>query len=119
MITPMNTVYGISNCDTVKRARTWMDAHQVPYQFHDFKKQGVPDDALDRWLLSAGWETLLNRRGTTWRQLDEATRATVTDSASAKAVLLAHPSLIKRPVVDWETPSRLTVGFDAEIWAAF
>lgn len=115
----MTTVYGIPNCDTVKQARTWLDEHKVPYRFHDFKKQGVPEDALDRWLSSAGWETLVNRRGTTWRRLDEDTRASVTDADSARKVLLAHASLIKRPVVEWETPSRFTVGFDAAVWSTF
>ncbi len=115
----MTKVYGIANCDTVKRARTWLDQHKVPYQFHDFKKQGVPQDALDRWLGSAGWEALLNRRGTTWRQLDPATRVMVTGTASARDVLRAHASLIKRPVVEWSTPLRLTVGFDAELWSTF
>jgi len=119
MMMPMNTVYGIPNCDTVKRARSWLDEHKVLYQFHDFKKQGVPEEALDRWLNSAGWETLVNRRGTTWRQLDEASRAAVTDMKSAKVVLLAHASLIKRPVVEWQRPPRVTVGFDASIWATF
>lgn len=116
---PMNKVYGISNCDTVKRARSWLDAHNVPYQFHDFKKLGVPEDALDRWLSSAGWETLVNRRGTTWRQLDEVTRAAVTGAGSARSVLLEHPSLIKRPVIEWQAPQRLTVGFDADFWSTF
>jgi len=112
-------VYGIPNCDTVKKARIWLDAHKVPYQFHDFKKQGVPEDALDRWLRSAGWEALVNRRGTIWRQLDEATRASVTDADSARPVLLVHASLIKRPVVEWKKSPRITVGFDANVWSTF
>lgn len=119
MMLRMNTVYGIPNCDTVKRARTWLDEHKLLYRFHDFKKQGVPEDALNRWLASVGWEALLNRRGSTWRQLDEATRAAVTGPNSARKVLLAHASLIKRPVVEWETPARLSVGFDAAAWATF
>ncbi len=114
----MNSVYGIANCDTVKRARAWLDGQGVAYRFHDFKKQGVPAEALDRWLAAAGWEALVNRRGTTWRRLDEATRGTVVDAASARAALLAHPSLIRRPVVEWEAPAGLTVGFDAAAWDA-
>lgn len=118
-MTPMNTVYGISNCDTVKRARIWLDGHDVPYRFHDFKKLGVPEAALDQWLSEVGWEVLVNRRGTTWRQLDDVTRASVIDTASARVVLLAHASLIKRPVVEWNTASRITVGFDTDLWATF
>ncbi len=113
----MINLYGIPNCDTVKRARTWLDTQQLPYQFHDFKKLGVPEAALDQWLAALGWEPLVNRRGTTWRQLEEAERAAVVDAASARAALRAHPSLVKRPVVDWGA-GRFTVGFDAEAWQA-
>jgi arsenate reductase len=112
------TLYGIPNCDTVRRARAWLDAHGVPCRFHDFRTQGVPEAELDRWLAAPGWEALVNRRGTTWRQLDEATRAGVTDAASARAVLLAHPSLVKRPVVDWGPGRETTIGFDAARWEA-
>lgn len=117
MMAAMNILYGIPHCDTVKKARAWLAEHGVAYQFHDFKKQGVPESALDRWLAHAGWEALVNRRGTTWRQLDEATRSTILDAASARTVLLAHPSLIKRPVVEWQASSEVTVGFDAAAWA--
>jgi Spx/MgsR family transcriptional regulator len=112
------TLFGIPNCDTVKRARTWLDTHGVAYQFHDFKKQGVPEAALDRWLKAPGWEALVNRRGTTWRKLDESTRASVVDADSARAVLLANPSLIKRPVVHWSGRPDVTTGFDAAQWAS-
>ncbi len=111
----MITVYGIPNCDTVKKARAWLTGQGLAHTFHDFKKQGVPEEALDRWLAAMGWETVINRRGNTWRQLDEATRAGVTDTASARAVALANPSVIKRPVVQW-TDGRLTAGFDAADW---
>jgi arsenate reductase (glutaredoxin) len=110
----MITLYGIPNCDTVKKARAWLTAHGVEHQFHDFKKQGVPETALDHWLAALGWEPLVNRKGTTWRQLDEATRATVMDAASARTLMLAHSSVIKRPVVQWTDD--VTVGFDAEAW---
>ncbi|MEJ8826202.1 ArsC family reductase [Variovorax humicola] len=112
------TLFGISNCDTVRRARTWLDAQDVPYVFHDFRKNGLPDAALDRWLQAPGWEALLNRRGTTWRQLDAVTRDSVVDAASARAVLAAHPTLIKRPVVEWQPASVVTVGFETAEWAA-
>lgn len=111
----MTTLYGIPNCDTVKKARTWLSENGVAHSFHDFKKQGVPEVELDRWLAAAGWETLVNRKGTTWRGLDEVTRSAVVDNPSARAVLLQHPSLIKRPVVDW-TNGSITVGFDPGAW---
>ncbi len=113
----MTTLYGIPNCDTVKKARAWLVEHGVAHDFHDFKKHGVPEAALDQWLAQLGWEALVNRKGTTWRQLDEATRASVVDAASARPVLLAHASLIKRPVVRWvDAPNTVTVGFDAASW---
>jgi arsenate reductase (glutaredoxin) len=111
----MTTLYGIPNCDTVKKARAWLTEHGVAYDFHDFKKQGVPATELDAWLKAVGWETLVNRKGTTWRKLDEATRTAVVGPASAKALMLAQASVIKRPVVQWA--DGVTVGFDAEAWA--
>jgi Spx/MgsR family transcriptional regulator len=112
----MTTVYGISNCDTVKRARVWLAEHGVEYTFHDYKKAGVPAPRLDAWLKTLGWERLLNRQGTTWRKLDEAIQAAVCDAASARALMLQQPSVIKRPVVEW-ADGRSTVGFDAGDWA--
>ncbi len=110
------TLYGIPNCDTVKRARACLAAQGVAVQFHDFKKAGVPPDRLAAWLASAGWERLLNRQGTTWRKLDEPTQVAVTDTASAGALMLAQASVIKRPVVEWPDGS-ITVGFDATDFA--
>lgn len=107
-------LYGIPNCDTVKRARAWLAAQDHEVRFHDFRKAGVPADELDRWIERLGWERLLNRQGTTWRRLDDATRSAVTDAAAARALMLAQPSVIKRPVVDWG--SALTVGFDPASW---
>ncbi len=110
------TLYGIPNCDTVKKARAWLQQTGRDARFVDFKKAGVPQDRLDAWLASLGWEWLLNRQGTTWRKLDDAQRAAVVDAASARAVMLAHSSVIKRPVVEW-ADGRITVGFDAADWA--
>jgi Spx/MgsR family transcriptional regulator len=110
-------LYGIPNCDTVKRARAWLAGRGVEHRFHDFKRQGVPPDRLERWLQAVGWETLLNRKGTTWRQLAAAQREGVTDADSARALILQAPSVIKRPVVDW-ADGAITVGFDPEAWAA-
>ena len=109
-------VYGISNCDTVKRARAWLDERGARYTFHDFKKAGVPEQRLDAWLRATGWETLLNRKGTTWRKLDVSAHARVTETTSARALMLGQPSVIKRPVVEWDD-GRITVGFDAPTWS--
>ena len=117
---PCVQVYGIPNCDTVKKARTWLSEQGIAFEFHDFKKQGVPPAALDHWLDTLGWEAVLNRKGTTWRKLDAATQAQVTDAASAKALMLTHASVIKRPVVEWPRTqglSSVSVGFNAESWA--
>jgi len=104
-------LYGIPNCDTVKRTRAWLQARGVPHRFHDFKKDGVLPQRLDAWIAAVGWEALVNRRGTTWRKLDEAARAAVADAAAARALMLAVPSVIRRPVVEWPQ-GRISVGFD-------
>ncbi len=109
-------LHGIPNCDTVKRARAWLGEQGVAYRFHDFKKDGVPADALARWAGAVGWEKLLNRQGTTWRKLPEADKAAVHDAGSALRLMQAQPSVIKRPVVDWGGGA-VTVGFDAADWA--
>lgn len=111
------TVYGIPNCDSVKKARVWLTEQGLNYTFHDFKKQGVPEPELDQWLKACGWEVVLNRKGTTWRKLDAAVQASVTDSASAKQVMLEHASTIKRPVIAWPS-GQVTVGFTPEQWPA-
>jgi len=113
----MTTLYGITNCDTVKRARDWLATHGVAYEFHDFKKAGVPADRLQAWVDAAGWERVLNRKGTTWRKLDAARQAAVVDAASAQALMREQASVIKRPVVEWND-GRITVGFDGDDWAA-
>ena len=113
---PAVTVYGIPNCDTVKKARTWLTEHGVDFTFHDFKKQGVPTDLLPRWLAAVGWELLVNRKGTTWRKLDDTTRNAVVDDASASVLMLAQPSVIKRPVVVW-ADGGVSVGFSPESFA--
>lgn len=109
-------LYGLSNCDTVRKARAWLTSQGVAYEFHDFKKSGVPDVALKRWLQALGHTELVNRRGTTWRQLDARTQAAVVDDASAHALLLAHPSAIRRPVVEWPGGA-ITVGFSEPLWS--
>ena len=114
MTTNSLTVYGIPNCDSVKKARTWLSEHGHDYAFHDFKKQGVPAEALDLWLSQVGWETLLNRKGTTWRKLDPAVQANVQDSQSARQVMLAHASVIKRPVCVFK--GHVIVGVNPTDW---
>ncbi len=116
----MITVYGITHCDTCKKSRAWLSNQGLDYRFHDFKKQGVPEPQFDGWLQAVGWEKLVNRQGTTWRKLEPAAQAAVQDAASAKALMLAQPSVIKRPVLDWGSASGgpTTVGFDAAAWAA-
>lgn len=108
-------LYGIPNCDTVKKARAWLDGQGVAYRFHDFKKAGVPPQRLAAWSTAVGWERLLNRQGTTWRKLRPAQQAVVTDDLSAQALMQAQPSVIKRPVVEWPGGA-VTVGFDTAAW---
>jgi len=107
------TLYGIPNCDTVKKARRWLDAAGVPHAFHDFRKDGLDPAKLQFWIDAIGWEKLLNKAGTTFRQLPDADKAGL-DTAKAKALMLAQPAMIKRPVV--ETDDGVSVGFSADEW---
>jgi Spx/MgsR family transcriptional regulator len=111
------TLYGIPNCDTVKKARAWLADQGVDHAFHDFRKAGVPADRLDAWMRAAGWEKLLNRQGTTWRKLAPDAQLRAGNEAGARALMLAQPSVIKRPVAEWPDGA-VTVGFDASGWAA-
>lgn len=95
----MIQVFGIPNCDSVRKVRSWLDAQNIGYVFHDYKKSGVPTDLLREWVSVKGWETLLNRKGATWRSLDDASKAGVRDAETAIAVMVANPSIIKRPVL--------------------
>ena len=108
------TVYGIPHCDTVKKARAWLADHGIAYAFHDYKKQGVPLARLDDWMRQLGWEALLNRKGTTWRKLDAERQASIQDAASARDLMVAQPSVIRRPVLEY--PGGVRVGFDADEW---
>ncbi|OZB36595.1 MAG: ArsC family reductase [Halothiobacillus sp. 14-56-357] len=109
----MMTLFGIPQCDTVKKARVWLTDHGVDYQFHDYKLAGVPEELLERWLSEFGWETVINRRGTSWRRLPEAERNAMT-TATARAAALSNPSLIKRPVL--VSDQFTLIGFDPEQW---
>ncbi len=108
-------MYGIANCDTVKKARAWLQG-RADARFHDFKKEGVPADRLDAWLAQVGWQTLVKRKGTTWRRLDAAAQAAVDGPAAARALMLREPSVIKRPVVEWPDGT-VTAGFSEADWA--
>ena len=112
----MTTLFGIPNCDTVKKARVWLTEQGVDYTFVDFKKQGVPNALLPSWIAAVGLDTLINRRGPTWRKLDPDVQALVVDTPSAIAVMQEHSSVIKRPVVVWGD-GVVTVGFDPERFA--
>jgi arsenate reductase (glutaredoxin) len=109
------TIYGIKNCDTMKKARTWLDSHGVSYEFHDYKTEGAPKEKLKAWCHELGWEALLNRAGTTFRKLPKGDKAGLNES-KAIALMLEQPSMIKRPVL--EAGGKLLVGFKPETYAS-
>lgn len=111
----MVTMYGIKNCDTIKKARAWLEAAGVAYAFHDYKKDGLSAELLDSFLAELSWEDLLNKRGTTWRALPDDVKTGI-DAASARTVMLDNPSIIKRPLLD--TGSRKVLGFSADDYTA-
>jgi len=105
------TVYGIKNCDTVKKARRWLDDHDIDYRFHDFREDGLGAAAVGQWVAELGWETVVNKRSTTWKQLDKSIQ-TKMDATLAQSTILEHPTLVKRPLLD--TGNERFVGFSAE-----
>jgi len=107
-------IYGIKNCDTMKKARSWLDSHDVAYSFHDYKTAGVTRDRLQVWVKELGWEVLLNRAGTTFRNLPEADKQNL-DASKAIGLMMSQPSMIKRPVLD--LGKSLLVGFKPELYA--
>ena len=109
----MTTIYGIKNCDTMKKARSWLDGHKVAYSFHDYKTAGIDKPTLEGWTKKVGWEVLLNRAGTTFKKLPDADKENITEK-KAIALMLAQPSMIKRPVL--EAKGKLTVGFRPETY---
>jgi Spx/MgsR family transcriptional regulator len=116
---PHIVLYGIPNCDTVKKARAWLAEQGLEYRFHDFKKEGVPESQLALWFKDAGLDKVLNRKGTTWRGLTPTEQQNAAQADYAMALILKNPSLIKRPVAEWHggTVTQVTVGFDPEHWA--
>ena len=109
-------LYGIPNCDTVKKSRNWLDAQGLEYTFHDYKKEGADPAKLEAWIAAKGLDTVLNQRGTTYRKLSDAEKADAADSHKAVALLVQHPSMIKRPVVEYG--STVLVGFKEDEWSA-
>ncbi len=109
----MTRIYGISNCDTVRKAKTWLQQEGIDYQFVDFRKDGLTLDQVQRWCDAVGIDNLLNRRGTTWRKLDESVKQ-ITDQQQLQQLLVDHPALIKRPVL--ERGNHTSVGFNADSW---
>ncbi|KAI5914303.1 ArsC family reductase [Thauera sp. 2A1] len=117
----MDTViYGIKNCDTMKKAFAWLDANAVPYRFHDYRKIGIDADTLRRWCAQTGWEALVNKRGTTWRKLSPEQQA-IADEHAAIALMQAQPSLIRRPVIECASAPggalQLLIGLDTDLYA--
>ena len=108
------TLYGIPNCDTVKKARTWLESHQHAHTFHDFKKQGLSADIIALWLKAVPWEVLVNKKGMTWRNLTDTQKNAVVDAKSATALMLQNPSVIKRPVLC--LPTAVLVGYTPELY---
>lgn len=108
------TLYGIKNCDTVRKARKWLDSHGVDYQFHDFREDGVDKDAVAAWIDELGWQNLVNRRSSSWKTLDEVERSKMDDESAQQAILM-HPTLIKRPLLD--TGKQRYTGFSAANYA--
>ncbi|MDQ1183910.1 ArsC family reductase [Agrobacterium larrymoorei] len=108
-------IYGIKNCDTMKKARSWLEANGIEAEFHDYKTQGIDRDNLEAWCKTAGWETVLNRAGTTFKKLDDAQKSDLTQE-KAIGLMLEQPSMIKRPVL--ESEGKITIGFKPDIYAS-
>lgn len=114
----MLTMYGIKNCDTIKKARRWLEAQQIEYRFHDYRVDGLDRELLDTFIDELGWEALLNTRGTTWRKLDEAQRNACDNADAAIALMLAQPAIIKRPLLD-DGNGHALLGFNADAYQQF
>ena len=106
-------LYGISNCDTVKKARNWLETHNIDYKFHDFRKQGLDANTINRWLQSVSWDKILNKRSTSWRNLDPSIQQTVNET-NIVDLLIENPTLIKRPVMD--VNDTITLGFNSDTY---
>ncbi|AYH47306.1 ArsC family reductase [Dickeya fangzhongdai] len=111
-------LYGIKNCDTIKKARRWLEDHQIDYRFHDYRVDGLEEERLQSFIDRTGWQPLLNTRGTTWRKLEEAYRNTIDNEAAAKAVMLEQPALLKRPLLETDDGKTL-LGFSDDSYQHF
>ncbi len=109
----MTTLYGIKNCDSVKKARKWLEKNQIDYQFHDFRSDGITENQIGNWIDTLGWETLINKRSTTWKELDSNTKDAMNAQTAIQAILAA-PTLIKRPLIEFN--NQTMVGFKADIY---
>ncbi|WP_246201666.1 ArsC family reductase [Budvicia diplopodorum] len=118
MKTPYN-LYGIKNCDTIKKARRWLEEHQVDYRFHDYRADGLDEALLQQLIDRLGWEPLLNTRGTTWRKLSDEQKSATNNQAAAKALMLEQPSIIKRPVLARNDSGTMLLGFSADGYQQF
>jgi arsenate reductase (glutaredoxin) len=107
-------LYGIENCDQVRKAKAWLKDNDLAFEFHDFRKLGLSEELLKGWFAHLPWDSLLNKRGLTWRKLDDATRASITDQLSAQTLMLSEPTLIKRPVLVFQ--DKVSVGFSASVY---
>ncbi|MFL4557567.1 ArsC family reductase [Yersinia kristensenii] len=115
---PLLRLYGIKNCDTIKKARRWLEEQVIPYQFHDYRADGLSDEQLQGFIDKLGWEPLLNTRGTTWRKLPQAQRDAITDAQSAKLLMLEQPAIIKRPLLE-AANGEMLLGFKIESYQRF
>lgn len=113
----MYTIYGIKNCDTMKKAFKWLDEQQINYHFHNYKIDGISDELLQQFLKLTDWQSLINTRGTTWRKLDETTKNSIVDNITATKLMLAYPSIIKRPILI--NCNRILLGFNPEHYQQF
>ena len=109
----MVEVYGIKNCSTVRKALTWLDENKIIYNFHDFKKEGLNEEKVDEWINKKDWQTIINRKGHTWRKLDDKSRDGINDNSSAAKIAVINPSIVKRPVIEYK--KNLLVGFDEDL----
>lgn len=114
----MLTMYGIKNCDTIKKARRWLEANHIAYQFHDYRADGLDRELLNTFIAELGWEALLNTRGTTWRKLDETVRAGINNAGAAAALMLEMPAIIKRPLL-WTPGKPMLLGFNESSYETF
>ncbi|WAC09766.1 ArsC family reductase [Dyadobacter pollutisoli] len=112
----MLTVYGIPNCDTIKKTRTWLDKNQIAYKFHDYRKDGLGEETIDKWFKTLPWDKVVNKASTTWKELSDEEKAAVTDEKSAAKLMISHSSVVKRPLIEDEAGNALLIGFSEKVF---